>query len=431
MPKAFISYARDGSHGERLAAEIQQQLIVAGFAVFRDVTGLQAGESFPHRLEFELESSDVMVLVVSAKVRTSTWVYSEFSMAQEIGIPVVPVLVEKIRYPLWVRNLQILDFCEAANWQQLLDAIGHYLGGKEIPSVFPFTKGGEYPPDTPDFDRMTLEKGGARGISLQCKLDTGQDQYGRYVDLTVNGITQRFRWIEPGTFWMGSPESEEGRVGWEIRHQVTLSKGFWLGDTVCTQALWESVMGNNPSNFNDDPNNPVERVNWDDVQEFLKILNGTVSSLNARLPMEAEWEYACRAGTTTPFFFGNNITPEQVNYDGNYPYTNGAKGLYRQKTIPVKSLPANLWGLYEMHGNVWEWCQDTWQENLSAEPITDPQNYSEGIERVVRGGSWYLNGRLMRSAFRSRIRHDERFNFTGFRFVIDYVELRYGGSTGS
>ena len=114
--------------------------------------------------------------------------------------------------------------------------------------------------------------------------------------------------------------------------------------------------------------------------------------MNARLPTEAEWEYACRAGTNTPFSFGDNITPEQVNYDGNYPYADGKKGLYREKTVPVKSLPANAWGLYEMHGNVWEWCQD-WYGDYPAEPVTNPEGSQAGVERVVRGGSWDFSTR--------------------------------------
>ncbi|MEB4592625.1 DUF1566 domain-containing protein [Candidatus Thiothrix sp. Deng01] len=120
IPKAFISYARDGSHGENLAAEIQQQLQSAGFAVFRDVIGLKPGDVWYHKLEFELETSDVMVLVVSEKIRTSKWVHNEVSMAEEIGIPVIPVLAEKVRYPLWLRHLQVLDFCGARDWRALL-----------------------------------------------------------------------------------------------------------------------------------------------------------------------------------------------------------------------------------------------------------------------------------------------------------------------
>ena len=228
---------------------------------------------------------------------------------------------------------------------------------------------------------------------------------------------------------MGSPESEPERRNNEVQHEVTLTQGFWLADTTVTQALWQAVMGNNPSLFSDNPNNPVEKVSWNDIQDFIKKLNALILGLQAKLPTEAQWEYACRASTTTPFSFGNNITPEQVNYNGNYPYANGKKGLYREKAVPVKSLPVNPWGLYEMHGNVWEWCQDAWQEKLPASPVTDPAGVAGGdqaaFRRVVRGGSWSAHGRHCRSACRYWSEPDDRDNVVGFRLLLGH-ELRAG-----
>ena len=242
--------------------------------------------------------------------------------------------------------------------------------------------------------------------------EVGMDDFGIYADVHIaekrwmkkllldnGGVTQRFRLIQSGTFWMGSPETETERwAGGETRHQVTISKAFWLADTVCTQALWEIVIGSNPAHFKDNPNNPVEIVSWKNVQDFLQKLNSLQTGLSVQLPTEAQWEFACRAETETPFSFGKNITPEQVNYNGNQPYTGGAKGLYREKTIPVKSLAANAWGLYEMHGNVWEWCQDAFKADLGSEASTDPLS-KLGDFRVLRGGSWFDGGRLCRSAY--------------------------------
>ncbi|MER2517239.1 MAG: formylglycine-generating enzyme family protein, partial [Candidatus Accumulibacter phosphatis] len=198
--------------------------------------------------------------------------------------------------------------------------------------------------------------------------EIGRDACGLYADLLVplpgaapddpQAIRQRCRWIEAGHFRMGSPADEPAHLENEAQHEVTLSRGFWLADTACTQALWQAVTGANPSEFQDDVRNPVENVSWRDVQAFLSELNRRMPGLQARLPSEAEWEYACRAGTTTPFSFGDDISPEQVNYNGDSPYAGGEKGLNREKTVPVGSLPANPWGLYEMHGNVWEWCAD-------------------------------------------------------------------------
>ena len=238
-------------------------------------------------------------------------------------------------------------------------------------------------------------------------------EWGLAATLVLNGVRQTFRWIQPGTFLMGSPEREPLRDPWrEIQHEVTLTRGYWLADTACTQSLWQAVMGDNPSQFNDDPTLPVETVSWNDVQTFLDRLNAQVPGLDAGLPSEAQWEYACRAGTTTPFSFGENITPEQVNYNGNYPYAGGEKGEYRRGTVPVKSLPPNPWGLYEMHGNVWEWCAD-WFSDYPPGPQTDPSGPPEGVLRVLRGGSWDANGQFCRAAYRNRFVPDGRDGFNG------------------
>jgi formylglycine-generating enzyme required for sulfatase activity len=269
--------------------------------------------------------------------------------------------------------------------------------------------------------------------------EIGTDDYGPYADVGLPGSIQRFRWVKPGTFLMGSPESEPEREPWikgsETQHPVILTQGFWLADTTVTQAQWQAVMGNNPSSFTDDPNNPVEQVSWDDAQAFTEKLRQQIPGLAAKLPTEAQWEYACRAGTSTPFSFGDNITPKQVNYDGNYPYAGGKKGLYRQKTVPVKSFPANPWGLYEMHGNVWEWCQDVWQEKLPPEAVTDPQGVAggdkAGVGRVIRGGSWGGDGWGCRSACRLGLEPVERNCILGFRLVLGHIELRPGQGGGA
>ncbi|MBL8470891.1 MAG: formylglycine-generating enzyme family protein [Rhodocyclaceae bacterium] len=229
-------------------------------------------------------------------------------------------------------------------------------------------------------------------------------------------MEQRFRWIKPGRFLMGSPPDEAERDDDEVLHEVTFTQGFWLADTACTQALWQAVMGENPSDFKDAPDNPVEQVSWDNVQAFLNRLDDVVPDFAAGLPTEAQWEYACRAGTQSPFSFGANITPEQVNYDGNEPYAGGRKGEYRKKTVPVASLPANAWGLHEMHGNVWEWCADCYGE-LSADPATDPAGPAEGAWRVLRGGAWSNDGRNCRSACRFSTGPDYRNHIIGFRLA--------------
>ena len=244
----------------------------------------------------------------------------------------------------------------------------------------------------------------------------GQDTFGLFAEFTIQQITQRFRWITPGTFLMGSPDSEPERSDNETQHEVTLTNGFWLADSACTQALWTAVMTENPSRSRDDPNLPVENVSWLDVQQFIEKLNTLFPDLHAHLPTEAQWEYACRAGTQTPFSFGENITPKQVNYDGNHPYAGGKKGLYRERTVPVKSLPPNPWGLYEMHGNVWEWCAN-WYGEYPTQAVTNPLGPDQGTHRVLRGGSWNYFGGRTRSALRSRFVPGYRNGYFGFRLA--------------
>ncbi len=248
----------------------------------------------------------------------------------------------------------------------------------------------------------------------------GKDDYGIYADLTINKVSQRFRWIESGSFLMGSPSDEPERLGSETQHKVTLTQGYWLADTACTQALWLAVMGNNPAEFKGNKNNPVEQVSWNEVQDFLNKLNQLIPDLNAYLPSEAQWEYACRAGMTTPFSFGDTITPEQVNYNGNYPYGDIKKGRYRKRTTPVTSLPPNGWGLYEMHGNVWEWCDD-WYADYSSEAVTNPKGANEGTSRVLRGGSCFNFARLTRSAFRNSLTPFSSYYGIGFRFALGHT----------
>lgn len=243
----------------------------------------------------------------------------------------------------------------------------------------------------------------------------GEDEYGLWQSFAVNGVSCRMRWIRRGTFMMGSPESEPERFDNEKLHEVTITEGFWLAETDCTQALWQAVMGENPSRFKGEQR-PVEQVSWDDCRRFIQAINARQPRLDLRLPTEAEWEYACRAGATTPFSFGGNITPEQVNYNGEYPYNNAEKGEKRGKTVAVKSLPCNNWGLYEMHGNVWEWCND-WYGEYPSMPVIDPSGPETGSSHVLRGGSWIYDAGDCRSAYRNHGAPGLRDDSFGFRLA--------------
>ncbi len=244
----------------------------------------------------------------------------------------------------------------------------------------------------------------------------GSDVFGLWAEFAVSEVAQRLRWIPPGEFWMGSPEDEPER--WESespRHRVKLTAGYWLADTACTHALWHAVMGNNPSHFKGDPQLPVENVSWENIQPFLKKLT-ELTGQQAELPSEAQWEYACRAGTITPFWWGNQLTTEDANYDGNYPYNAGEKGEYRKKTLPVKSYRPNPWGLWQMHGNVWEWCRDDRRTYAEAVAV-DPEG-PQGESRALRGGSWFRHGRGLRAADRRATQPGNRDYLVGFRFLL-------------
>jgi formylglycine-generating enzyme required for sulfatase activity len=219
-----------------------------------------------------------------------------------------------------------------------------------------------------------------------------------------------------GTFTMGSLAREKGRNDNESpQHQVNVPS-FYMGKYIVTQAQYQAIMGKNPSSFKG-AKRPVEQVSWNDAVKFCNKLSQKTGR-TYRLPSEAEWEYACRAGTTTPFHFGETITTDLANYDGNYPYASAPKGKYRNETIPVGSFPPNTFGLYDMHGNVWEWCQDSWDENYNGAPTDGSAwNDNENNYRMLRGGSWYGGSGSCRCAGRGRDYPVSRYYY-GFRVVL-------------
>lgn len=238
-------------------------------------------------------------------------------------------------------------------------------------------------------------------------------------DCNIGGVAFEFVEIPKGSFMMGAPDTEKKSDHDEKPlHKVNLN-GFYMCKYEITQSQWKAVMGanNNPSHFKGD-SLPVEKVSWEDVQEFIKKLN-QLTGKQYRLPTEAEWEYACRAGTTAPFFTGENITTDQANYNGNYPYNGNPKGEYRQKTVKVDTFAPNAWGLYNMCGNVSEWCNDLYEEYYyKNSPEDNPSGPKENDDnyRVCRGGAWNLFGKDCRSANRAKAKGD--FHFIGFRLVL-------------
>ena len=268
--------------------------------------------------------------------------------------------------------------------------------------------------------------------------------------ITLGGVKYGMRYCPPGSFMMGSPADEAGRLDNETPHEVTLTNGFWMLETPCTQRLWKHMTGANPSYFQGEnlpaaekswkdsvgslwkslrgakeeavtsDDLPVEQVSWEECVDFLKELNAdelVPAEFAFRLPTEAEWEYACRAGAATPFSWGAALNGEAANCNGRFPYGTNVKGELLNQTTPVKKYAPNAWGLYDMHGNVWEWCYD-WLGAYPSGSVTDPTGPERGKVRVGRGGCWYSNAELCRSAYRGQGAPTTRFSGLGFRFLL-------------
>ena len=233
-----------------------------------------------------------------------------------------------------------------------------------------------------------------------------------------SNVSLEMIWVEPGTFMMGSPASEPGRGSGETQHEVILTKGFWLGKYEVTQAQWREVMGTSPSYFQDGDNLPVEWVSWDKVNSFCALLNEQESDEGRipegyiyQLPTEAQWEYACRAGSSTVTAYGDSLSVSQANF----------KDSSFGQTVDVGSYEANGWGFYDMHGNVWEWCQD-WFGDYPGGSLTDPAGPLAGTLRVHRGGSWHNGSSSCRSATRNWYRPDDRSYNLGFRLCLSPIK---------
>ena len=279
-------------------------------------------------------------------------------------------------------------------------------------------------PPGPALIQISADRGALVQVGSEWQQKTEQITVSGYEQELVKGLKITMVQIPAGSFQMGSPATEVERYEDEgPQHRVEL-QSFFLGKTPVTQAQWQEVASWPQVDLKLDPdparfkgaNRPVERVSWEEAMEFCRRLSQSTKLLYT-LPSEAQWEYACRACTTTPFAVGDTLTPDLANYNGNYTYGFGPKGQYREKTTEVGSFPANAWGLQDMQGNVWEWCLDHWHDDYRGAP-SDGSAWVSGGEpqrRLLRGGSWSDYPRSCRSAFRGRWRLDDRGYFVGFR----------------
>jgi formylglycine-generating enzyme required for sulfatase activity len=435
MPKIFISYRRTDS--EDVAGRIYDRLVVhfGKGNVFKDVDDIPFGVDFRDYLNASLDQCQIVLAVIGKMWLTAAdesgrrrldnpadWVRLELEESlRRPDVLVVPLLVRRASLPRVdelpenLRDLAYRNGTQArpdpdfhSDMTRLINGLESYFQKLELTTTPPPPSPTPTPANpTFTFEVVTVD---AKGKIVQRQLAQAAYQ----VEDLGDGIQLELVKIPGGRFQMGAPKGEARSDDDERpQHLVTVPE-FWLGKYPVTQAQYQAVMGKNPSHFTDDgANRPVERVIWDDAVAFCQALSQRTGRVY-RLPSEAEWEYACRAGTTTPFYFGPTITTDLANYRGTdlqyqgttYPghYGQGPKGIFREQTTPVGQFPPNALGMYDLHGNIWEWCQDVWHDSYDAAP-TDGSAWLTGGDqdrRVLRGGSWGSAPEFCRSAIRDR-----------------------------
>ena len=427
--RIFLSYTRKD---QEQVEWLHQRLCEAGFRPWMDTKDLLPGQKFEYHIKKAIRQSDFFLACLSNNsVNRRGVIQREIKEALDVlqeklesDIYLIPVRLEECDVPESLREFHWANLYEEHGLTRLLQAIQSGISDQRattaheevgrVKSITSDAKGQKF-----QFETVTVDAKGQIVKRTQAEAEQQRADLG-------NGINLEMVLIPGGTFMMGQTDAEKQEliklVGKEKykdwyryelpRHEVRIQE-FWMGKYSVTQAQWEVVMGENPSHFKG-AKRPVENVSWNDVQEFLQKLNGTLKKNGKnpplplpggetlhnpllggagvggefRLPSEAEWEYACRAGTTTPFYFGETLTPDLANYNGNYTYASGPKGKFREQTTEVGSFPPNAFGLYDMHGNVWEWCADPWHENYEGAPI-DGSVWEEGGDinlRLLRGG---------------------------------------------
>lgn len=466
MPKIFISYRRDDSEFavdpiyKRLSSHFGSE------SVFMDVDTIPKGVDFRTQLNDAVRQCDVLLAVIGKHWLDSRkndgtrrlddpadFVRIEIQAALERNIPVIPVLLGGVSMP---RNEELpaelgdLVYRNAAELRrgsdferhldglvQDLEFLAHqHADMTRKPAVVPRNE------SEPSLARFVCPACNARfklpkkmaGDSLHCpkcgqlsRVGDSQDAEppaeSSNVRVISNSIGMQLALIPAGEFLMGSPKTERDRSRHEgPQHLVQINKAFYMGVCEVTQDEYEPIMGTNPSDFKGDGRLPVEMVSWEDAVDFCRKLSTIPAEHQAdrayRLPTEAEWEYACRAGTTTPFHFGNSLSSRQANFGGTHPYGDGESGPFLKRPTEVGWYAQNAFGLYDMHGNLFEWCADWFSKDYYAgSPTVDPQGPSDGSSRVLRGGCWFNPGRNCRAASRHSNPPANRSRVHGFRVV--------------
>ena len=408
MSDIFICYSRTDSIVAKCVAEC---LRAQGWSVFLDVQ-TPVGKRWHKEIEKELYAAKAVIALWSAKSCDSDFVLEEAEYAKRKEL-LFPAFIEQVEYPYGFGRIQSADLIgwtgEHAHpgLTQLLTSLRLHLDVGETPHA--------------RIDPAQVAVMQPEAVQAPtARISTGQTFRDK---LKSGGEGPLMVVIPAGRFKMGSPPDEPERSEDEgPQHEVRVEAPFAMGVYAVTFEEYDRFCDATNQAKPEDENwgrrkRPVINVSWDDAKTYCKWLTEQ-SGRAYRLPSEAEWEYACRATTDTPFHFGGSILTDQANFNGQFPYHGSAKGNYRKKTVTVGSFPPNAFGLYEMHGNVWEWCLDNWHENYQGAPNDGaPWEESEARHHVLRGGSWVTDAADARSAARNYYYPDARDSRFGFRVL--------------
>ncbi|GCA71447.1 serine/threonine-protein kinase pkn1 [Microcystis aeruginosa NIES-2519] len=456
----FLAHA---SEDKPAVLALYNRLKQAGYKPWLDEEDLIPGQIWRDEIPKAIKASQIFLACLSAKSAKQGYIQRELRIALDtLGqmlpgtIFFIPMRLEECEIPdlrsaevgLNLRDIHRLDYWKENGFEQLERAITYQfkLEPEELKQPVIVPEEPKKPVIVPEEPKQLLsvfnfEIVGVNAKGEQIKKESKQSQY--FAQDLGNGITLEMVAIPGGTFTMGTEDEEIERLvkkfNWEgyrrerPQHKVNVPP-FFMGKYPITQEQWRAIASRtdlkvkqdldfNPACFKDRPDSdrrPVEQVNWYDAVEFCARLSKLKEGREYRLPSEAEWEYACRAGTTTPFYFGETITGELANYRSRETYADEYKGEYRQQTTPVGQFPPNAFGLYDMHGNVWEWCADTWHDNYDGAPTDGSAWIENGDDNrsPPRGGSWGDDPDSCRSAYRYYlVRRDCYGNGYGFRVV--------------
>lgn len=392
MARIFLCHAKEDTTQVR---EVYQQLkAIEGFEPWLDEEDLLPGQDWDREIRRALHASDFILIVLSRNsVEKRSSVQREMKMAlvvlQELPegtIHTIPVRLDDCDVPEQFQRYQYADLFDPRGFERLVRSIQAGLAQRpQTTAEPPPVPSGPQRRETPPVERVPTAP-----VALESSF--------------TNSIGMEFVLIPAGSFTMGSPDSDAEAFDREkSAHVVTISQPFYLGKYPVTQAQWEAAMGDNPSKFTGDPNRPVEQVRWDALQGFMQKLSEQESGRDYRLPTEAQWEYACRAGTETPRYHEDVEAIAWYNKNSN------------RQTHPVGQKLPNVWGLYDMLGNVYEWCHDE-SRDYTDEAAIDPMGPTDaGAVRVIRGGSWVISTRLVRAAYRYWAHPGDRLDALGFR----------------